>query len=42
MTGTPRAANILATVDLPEPMFPVNPMSLPTSLRGRATGEMLP
>src|SRR5262245_39078929 len=42
MTGTPRSANMRATVDFPEPMLPVNPISFPTSLRGRATTEMLP
>ena len=46
MTGMPRAANMRATVDLPEPMLPVSPTSLPTSFptsfKGRATGEMLP
>ena len=44
MTGMPRAANMRATVDLPEPMLPVNPElpSFPTSFKGRATGEMLP
>ena len=35
MTGMPRAANRRATVDFPEPMFPVNPISLPTSLNAR-------
>jgi hypothetical protein len=34
----PRAANMRPTVDLPEPMLPVNP----TSLNARGTTEMLP
>ena len=39
MTGMPRAANMRATVDFPEPMLPVNPISLPTSFEGARHGR---